>query len=120
MAATGDLALVEARLQAVLDPYRERLETFEIYGVQMLRRPGAKAHDWFAGVSPGNGVIRFFFLPMHGHPDLLDGISPALRKRKRGASLFGFDAVDEAMIAELEAVVARAYALLDPGEGPTT
>ena len=56
----------------------------------MLRRPGAKAHDWFAGVNRGNGVVRFSFLPMHAHPELLDELSPDVLKRKRGASLFAF------------------------------
>ena len=101
---------VAARLDAILEPYRSRLETFEIYGVPMLRRPGARAHDWFAGVSPGNGVIRFFLLPMYAHPELLDGISPALRKQKRGASLFAFSAVDDALVAELTALTERSFA----------
>src|SRR5262245_5791345 len=67
-----DLDPVEARLQAVLDPYRERLPSCELYGAPYLQRAGAKAHDWFAGVSQGNGVVRFFLLPMHHHPELLD------------------------------------------------
>ena len=67
-ASEADLAAVQQRLEALLDPYRDRLEAFEIYGVPMLRRPGAKAHDWFAGVNRGKGVVRFSFLPMHEHP----------------------------------------------------
>jgi hypothetical protein len=104
-----DLDAVEARLQAILDPYRDRLEAFEIYGVPMLRRPGARAHAWFAGVNRGNGVVRFSLLPMHRHPELLDGISPELRKRKRGASLFAFSSLDDAQADELEQLVARSF-----------
>jgi hypothetical protein len=104
-----DLDAVEARLQAILDPYRDRLEAFEIYGVPMLRRPGARAHAWFAGVNRGNGVVRFSLLPMHRHPELLDGISPELRKRKRGASLFAFSSLDDAQAVELEQLVARSF-----------
>ena len=103
------LAAAEKRLQALLDPYRDRLEPFEIYGVPMLRRPGAKAHDWFAGVNRGNGVVRFSFLPMHAHPELLDGLSPAVLKRKTGASLFTFRSVDDATAAELASLLARGY-----------
>jgi hypothetical protein len=106
----GELAGVQARLDAILEPYRGQLETFEIYGVPMLRRPGARAHDWFAGVSPGNGVIRFFLLPMYAHPELLEGISPALRKQKRGASLFAFANVDDGLVDELTALTERSFA----------
>jgi hypothetical protein len=111
----AELAATEARLQALLDPYRDRLEAFEIYGVPMLRRPGANAHDWFAGVNRGNGVVRFSFLPMHGHPELLDGLSPAVLKRKTGASLFTFRSVDDATAAELAALLARGYEVYATG-----
>ena len=111
MSGVDDLAALEARLQAILDPYRDRLETFEIYGVPMLRRPGAKAHDWFAGVQRIDGAVKFNLLPMHAHPELLDGISPALRKLKTGASVFKFGELDEALLADLEALVGRAYAV---------
>jgi hypothetical protein len=116
MAASGgagevDLAAVEARLQKLLDPYRDRLEAFEIYGVPMLRRPGAKAHDWFAGVNLGTGVVRFSFLPMHAHPELLDDLSPEVRKRKTGASLFTFKSVDDGTIRELEQLLDRGFAI---------
>jgi len=104
-----DLTAVELRLRAILEPYRGRLEEGEIYGVSTLRRRGAKAHDWFAGVQMADGYVKFNFLPMHGHPELLEGISPALRKRKTGASVFRFTDVDDALFAELEALVARAH-----------
>ena len=105
----GDLAAVEARLRAILEPYRDRLERGTIYGVVTLRRPGAKAHDWFAGVQMANGYVKLNFLPMHEHPELLDGVSPALRKRKTGASLFRFTSVDEGLFAEVEALLARGF-----------
>lgn len=105
----GDLPAVEARLRAILEPYRGRLVEGEIYGVPTLRRRGAKAHDWFAGVQMANGAVKFNFLPMHTHPGLLEGVSPALRKRKTGASVFKFAEIDEALFAELEALTARAF-----------
>jgi hypothetical protein len=111
----GELDAVQARLDGLLDPYRGRLEPFEIYGVPMLRRPGAKAHDWFAGVNRGNGVVRFSFLPMHAHPELLEGLAPAVLKRKKGASFFAFSSVDDATVAELEALLARGLDVYWPG-----
>ena len=38
-----------AQPQALLAPYEGRLERAQIYGVDVLKRPGAKTHDWFAG-----------------------------------------------------------------------
>lgn len=111
----GDLAAVEARLRALLEPYRSHLEEGTIYGVPMLRRPGAKAHDWFAGVQMADGYVKLNFLPMHGHPEVLEGCSPALLKRRTGASVLKFSGPDEELLAEqlipdLEALVARGFA----------
>ncbi len=104
-----DVVAVEARLQAILEPYRDRLEEGHIYGVTVLRRPGAKAHDWFAGVQVVHGTVKFNLLPMHAHPEVLDEISPSLRQHKRGASIFRFSELDANLVAELQALVARAF-----------
>ena len=103
------LAAIEARLVAILDPYRSRLETASIYGIPTLRRAGAGAHDWFAFVKRATHHVSFFLLPVHTHLELREGLSPALTRRLTGASTFAFRAVDEPLFAELEALVARAY-----------
>jgi hypothetical protein len=104
----AELAALQATLAALLDPYRDRLEPVEVYGKAFLRRPGATKHDWFAGVDRGSGVVRFSLLPMVRHPEVLEGLSPGLLKRKTGASLFTFTAVDDAQVAELADLVRRA------------
>lgn len=105
----ADFEAVEARLERILDPYRDRLEAATIYGMPVLRRPGAKAHDWFAGVQRTDSAVKFNFLPMHGDPSLLDGASPARLKRRTGASVFKLTTIDESLFAELESIVARAF-----------
>ncbi len=110
MPAAPDLAAVQARLDAVLAPYRSRLEPGTIYNLPTLRRPGAKAHEWFAFVKPATTHVGFFLMPMVTWPDLLAGCSAALLAARSGKSVFTFRSVDEAVIADLEALVARAYA----------
>ena len=100
---------LEAELRAVLVPYEDVLDPSEIYGVEVLRRRGAKLHDWFAGVRPGKGTVKFMLLPVHTHSELLEGLSEELRKRKTGASLFTLRAEDAALLPELEALVARSF-----------
>lgn len=108
--ASAKLDAVEAELRAILVPYEDELETAEIYGMEVLRRPGAKAHDWFAGVQQTGGAVKLNFLPMHGHPELLEGCSAALLRRRTGASVLKFTDLDDALVADLEALVARGFA----------
>ena len=67
-------------MKRILEPYRDRLETATIYGIPTLRRPGAKAHDWFAFVKPASKHVGFYLLPMHTWPDLAESLSPGLRE----------------------------------------
>ena len=110
-AAEGGSGHLEARLRALLAPYQDALVLDELYGIHVLHRPGSRVHDWFAGVRPGKaGTAKLMLLPIKDHPGILDGVSPALLKRRSGDALFTLKPGDEALLSELAAVVARAYA----------
>ena len=110
-ATVEELAAIESRLRAILDPYVGRLELATIYNIPTLRKAGANAHNWFAFVKPQSKHVGFYLLPMHRYPALREGLSPALAKRLTGASAFTFRTLDEVLFTELEGVVARAYDL---------
>ena len=106
----ADLGPVEARLRAIVDAYRDRLEVGSVYGLETLTRPDAKAHDFFAFVKPGSSYVSLYLKPVYTWPDLLDDISPGLRKRLQGSrTAFSFALVDDALLAELEGLVERAF-----------
>lgn len=115
MGDRGDLASVEARLWGILEPYRSRLEASSIYGLDSLRRPGAKAHDFFAGVKTNKDRVSYFLKPVYTYPELLDGLSPGLRRRMQGKSCFNFAAVDEALLGELAALTERSFRAYESG-----
>ena len=106
----ADLDPVEERLRAIVDAYRERLVAGSVYGLETLTLPDAKAHDWFAFVKRGASYVSLYLKPVYTWPDLLDDISPELRKRLQGSrTAFSFAVVDEPLFAELEALVERAF-----------
>ena len=110
-----DAAELEGALVEMLARYDDRLERAHIYGIEVLHRPGAKAHDWFAGVRPGKGSAKLMLLTVKDHPELLEGVSPALRKRKSGDAVFTLKPGDEALLPELEGLVARAFDVYTKG-----
>jgi hypothetical protein len=111
-----DAGELEARLRALLVPYEDVLVGAQIYGLHVLHRPGARAHDWFAGVRPGKGTAKLMLLPIKSNPDLLEGVSPALVKRRSGDALFTLRPGDDALLPELERLVARAFDVYTRGD----
>jgi len=110
----ADLGPVEARLRAIVDAYRDRLIVGSVYSLETLTRPGARAHDFFAFVKPGASFVSLYLKPVYTWPDLLDDISPALRKRLQGSrTAFSFAVVDAELLAELEGLVERAFRRYD-------
>ena len=100
---------IEDRIRDILQPYEGPLERGTIYGIDVLHRPGARAHDWFAGVRPGKGTAKLMLLPIKAHPELLEGASPPLLKRRSGDALFELRPGDEDLVPELERLVGRAF-----------
>jgi hypothetical protein len=107
--SAGEPAALQARLEAVLDPYRDRLVVNTVYGIPTLSRQGANAHQWFAFVKPASRHVGFFLLPVATWPELREGLSPALAKHLTGKATFTFRAIDDTLFSELETLVARAF-----------
>ena len=105
----ADPSELEVRLHELLARYQGALVVGQLYGIHVLHRPGARSHDWFAGVRPGKGTAKLMLLPIKDHPEILAGASPSLLKRRSGDALFTLKPGDEALLPELEAIIARAF-----------
>ncbi len=106
---TGELEAIEARLWAILAPYRDELEPGSVYGLVTLKRPGANAHQFFAGVRVAARHVSFHLMPIYADPELLEGVSPELRKHLKGKTTFTFTTVDATLFTDLEALTARCF-----------
>lgn len=60
---------------------------------------------FFGSVEIKKTYVSAHLLPVYLHPELLDGISDALRKRMQGKACFNFTAVDSLLIEELATLV---------------
>lgn len=63
--------------------------------------------QFFGAVKISGRKHSFHFMPVYDFPELLAGISPALKKRMQGKSCFNFEALDPALLHELDALVAQ-------------
>ena len=121
----ADLAAVDRRLRAILEPYRGR---FAVVGdgpngvALHLRGLEDQPHGFVAGVRPGKRYVSFYLMAVYSSPELGRTMSPELQRRMQGKSCFNFTAVDEGLMTELETLTARGLdryeAAVVTGEGP--
>jgi hypothetical protein len=105
--ATADLETVEARLQEILDRFRPELVDGTIYGIPSLVWPGARGHDYFAALKRGARYVSLYLIIADRYPDDLAASSPALVARRTGRATFAFPALDDALAADLAALLDR-------------
>jgi hypothetical protein len=56
---------------------------------------------FFGAVRRGKQYVSFHLMPVYASPELLNGLSPELKKRMQGKSCFNFRHVDETLFNEL-------------------
>jgi hypothetical protein len=108
-----DFAQLFARSRAMLEPYGSKMhvstDSAQWYGVDMAPEAERDPSTWFGATRLGKRYVSYYLMPIYVKPDLLDDVSPALRKRMQGKSCFNFAKVDEPLLAELEALTKRGY-----------
>jgi hypothetical protein len=103
-------AAVFDRLAAIFNPYRSTLLAIsDEPGNLYLETPPSADYPsglFFGAVKIGKRYVSFYLMPIYVHPDLLNGMSPELRKRMQGKSCFNFTRPDDALFGELEMLTA--------------
>ena len=105
---TADFGEVDRRLRQILEPFRARLVASKD-GPEglVLEIPGLEGKPWgyVAGVRPGKRYVSFYLMSVYAFPDLVESMSPELRRRMQGKSCFNFTTVDDPLFAELAHIV---------------
>jgi hypothetical protein len=107
----ADFEAVHARLREILLRHRgELVVTKDEPGGVTIEVPGLEGKPWgyVAGTRVGKSYVSYYLMPVYASPDLAASVPTALAKRKQGKSCFNFTKVDEAVLAELEDLTARA------------
>lgn len=112
----SDAALF-ARLVELLRPFASGLslktDTDTNYYLEETRSTGKP--QMFAAVQVKASYVAFHLFPVYCKPELLDRVSPALRKRMQGKSCFNFKRLDQLPEDELAQLIARAHESLGQG-----
>ncbi|HLN63181.1 MAG TPA: hypothetical protein VK464_16720 [Symbiobacteriaceae bacterium] len=105
MAATGEFPAVFQRLKAILAPHAPRLlvktDTADVYYLDTAHVMPNKLPLFFGAAQVKKNYVSFYLFPVYMYPEMLEGLSPGLRKRMQGKSCFNFTQVDEPLLEEL-------------------
>lgn len=111
-----DFSPVHARLRTILEAYAGRSRLAPLHNNAenfILEAPQTESSwnkpVWFGGVQTKKNYVSFHLMPVYVYPELLQGISPELKKRMQGKSCFNFKAVDEPLFTELAALAEAGY-----------
>ena len=64
---------------------------------------------FFGAVQVKKSFVSYHLMPVYTQPDLLEGLSPALKARMQGKSCFNFKAIDPELFEELGLLTQRAF-----------
>jgi hypothetical protein len=70
---------------------------------------------FFGAVQVKKNYVSFYLMPVYIFPDLLDSISPALKKRMQGKSCFNFKTADPERFQELKQLTGQSIARVRKG-----
>ena len=106
MSRNDDFSAIFERLKRIYEPAAASAvvaaDTREKY---LLNTPFSTKYNkelFLGGVQIEKNYVSFYIMPVYIYPELLEGISPELKKRMQGKSCFNFKKLDEGLFKELE------------------
>jgi|ERR1041384_305641 hypothetical protein len=106
MTKQPNLNEVFSELKSIFRPYAKKMdiasdtETYYLLNTRYLMKN--KQPLCFGGVRLGKNYVSFYLMSVYASPDLLEAMSPELKKRMQGKSCFNFKEVDPRLFKELK------------------
>jgi hypothetical protein len=112
---SGDFEEIFERIRALFKPHEAKcVRGCDEPGRYYLGSQEVRAKDGyrtvFGGVEIKKNYVSAHVMPVYTNPELLETISPELRRRMQGKQCFNFKRLDEPLIAELGELIDRGAA----------
>lgn len=109
-----DFQSVYDELKKIMAPFaRKTLKAHEAPGqMQLIAPPVSRSRGkevWFGAVKINKNYISYHLMPVYACPDLLESISPELKKRMQGKACFNFTTIDKALFQELKTLTKKGH-----------
>lgn len=108
MSVQNDFPAVFEELKNILKPYAQNLtvktDTADTYYLDGPYSERWKKELFFGSAQIKKNYVSFYLMPVYMYPELLNDVSPELKKRMQGKSCFNFKKVEAELFRELEAL----------------
>jgi len=105
VASKNEFPIVFEQLKNILKPYAEKLtlkaDTSDSYYIDGPYSEKWKKQLFFGSAQVKKNYVSFYLMPVYMYPELLQGISPELKKRMQGKSCFNFKKIEPDLFSEL-------------------
>jgi len=113
MSSKNDFPLVFEQLRKMLKPFEKKL-VLQVDNTNTYHLDGPYSEKWkkdlfFGSVQVKKNYVSFYLMPVYMYPDLLNDISPELRKHMQGKSCFNFKKVEPDLFKELSSLVKKSF-----------
>ena len=109
----SDFQAVFAKLRPLLSKFKSQLllvqDTADGYSLHTHVKHNKTDNYYFGGLQIKKNYVSYHLMGIYIFPDLLEDLSPALKKRMQGKSCFNFTKVDETLFAELAALTEKSF-----------
>lgn len=111
MSPQNDFSLVFEQLKNILKPYargfRLKADTADTYYLDGPYSETLKRDLFFGSAQIKKNYVSFYLMPVYMYPELLEDVSPELKKRMQGKSCFNFKRVEPELFQELSQLTQR-------------
>jgi hypothetical protein len=105
MSSTNELSTVFEQLKNILKPHARQLtlkaDTSDTYYLDGPYSNKWKKQLFFGSAQIKKNYVSFYLMPVYMYPQLLEEISPELKKHMQGKSCFNFKKVEADLFQEL-------------------
>ena len=113
MSKPPQFQIIFKRLRDILKPYGTQLvlvdDLPERYSLNGHYSQIYKKELFFGATIIQKNYVSFYLMPVYMYPELLESVSPLLKKHLHGKSCFNFKRVDENLFAELESLTKLSF-----------
>lgn len=113
MSPQNDFPLAFEQLRKILKTYEKKLtlknDTTDTYHLDGPYIEKWKKELFFGSVQIKKNYVSFYLMPVYMYPELLQGVSPELKKHMQGKSCFNFKKVEPELFNELKNLTKKSF-----------